>query len=247
MNKMLDLVTDISESIGAALGRHNISLDEYRAGVGYLMKVSEAKEIGLLCDVFMNWQVVNNADRGARNSKQTIQGPYFLEDAPLVDGKLPTYSKDNGVPLHVSGQIKDVNGKPVGGVGVDIWHSTPDGKYSGFHGLDADFSYRGKVMTDADGKYHVTTTLPVPYRIPDKGPTGALLEMMGRHSWRPAHVHFKLRKEGFKPLVTQAYFEGGDWVDSDSCRGVFPELVFKLGQDGDAKTLVVDFIMDSAS
>jgi protocatechuate 3,4-dioxygenase beta subunit len=39
--------------------------------------------------------------------------------------------------------------------------------------------------------------LPVGYQIPHKGPVGAMLKAMDRHSWRPAHVHFKVRADGF--------------------------------------------------
>src|SRR3546814_16138534 len=75
--------------------------------------------------------------------------------------------------------------------------------------------YRGKLVTDSQGNYRVRTTMPVPYQIPYEGPTGRLLGHLGSHTWRPAHVHFKVRKDGFEPLTTQYYFEGGKWVDDD--------------------------------
>src|SRR3546814_10150632 len=46
--------------------------------------------------------------------------------------------------------------------------------------------------------------------------------MMGGHSWRPAHVHFKVRADGFHTLTTQSHFEQGEYVDDDCCNGVRP-------------------------
>ncbi|WP_372512797.1 dioxygenase family protein [Bacillus salipaludis] len=31
-----------------------------------------------------------------------------------------------------------------------------------------------------------------------RGPVGELLKSIGRHSWRPAHIHFKISYEGFE-------------------------------------------------
>jgi chlorocatechol 1,2-dioxygenase len=69
-----------------------------------------------------------------------------------------------------------------------------------FHNnIPRDFD-RGKLRTDDAGRYQVRTTMPVAYQIPRKGPVGAMLEAMDRHSWRPAHVHFKVRADGCHTL-----------------------------------------------
>src|SRR3546814_18794727 len=98
--------------------------------------------------------------------------------------------------------------------------STPTGKYSGFHDNIPVAYYRGKLTSDSEGAYRVATTAPVPYQIPNQGYTGALLEAMGRHSWRPAHVHFKLRKPGFQTVTTPVYFEGCPRSASNRCSGM---------------------------
>ena len=82
----------------------------------------------------------------------------------------------------------------------------------------------------------------MPYTIPNTGPVGALLEMMGRHTWRPAHVHYKLRHDGFQELITQAYFEGGDYVDDDCCEGIVPPEFVKPHVKENGKVIFdVDF------
>ncbi len=245
--KINDVVMDIVDHIGKALAKHDVTLEQYRKGIGFIAKVQEAKEVPLLVDVFLNHIIVDIEERGARNSRQTIQGPYFLDAAPDVTNQLLTLPEDKGTPLIVRGRVVDERGRPAAGALMNIWHSTPDGRYSGFHGIERKDLYRGKLRTDADGRYQVATTLPVPYHIPDKGPVGELLKMMGKHSWRPAHVHFKITNDGCRPLTTQAYFEGGAWVDSDSCSGVHPALIYRLGKEGDAEVLEVNFILQDAA
>jgi len=226
--RVAEIAQSMVDAIRDVLVKHQVSEAEYRAGVMYMMQVAEAKEMALMCDVFLNSTIVEIKAAKTQGSMPAIQGPYFKDEAPFVDGKLKTYDTDEHEPLMLYGTVRDTSGAPVADAVVDIWHSTPDGRYSGFGGLHGDMPveyYRGKVKTDAQGQWRVRTTKPAPYQIPNKGPTGALLGMMGSHSWRPAHVHFKVRKEGFQPLTTQYYFQGGDWVDSDCCNGVKPDLI----------------------
>lgn len=247
MNNRIDkIVDDVANAIASALAENNVTRGEYRHAINYLGKVAEAKEIGLFFDVFLEHLVIKNQDRTGRNSAQAIQGPYFLEDIPWVDGKLKVMAEDNGEPLQIRATVKDPDGRAVPDATVFIWHSTPDGAYSKFHrDLPADL-YRGRVKTDSDGRFEVETTMPVPYSIPNKGPTGALLEMMGRHTMRPAHVHFKIRKEGFAEHTTQAYFEGGEWVDNDVAGGIVDALIFKLDEVDGIKALKIDFVLEPA-
>lgn len=172
-----------------------------------------------------------------------------MPDAPIIPngGEVLTYEDDRNVPMIVRGTVRDLEGKPIAGAVVDIWHSTPDGYYGGIHNdIPADF-YRGKVLTDAEGQYLVRSTLPVAYKIPDQGPTGALLVKMGRHSWRPAHVHFKVRADGFHTLTTQSYFEGGEYVDDDCCTGVRNSQIKGDVREDGAKVIENDFQLAPAA
>jgi Dioxygenase len=55
---------------------------------------------------------------------------------------------------------------------------------------------------------------------------GDLLEnILGRHSWRPAHLHFKIDADGYQPLTTQLYFAGDPYLDSDCGSAVKDSLV----------------------
>lgn len=241
-NRLNDIVSSLVESVRKVLVEHRVTPEEFRAGIGYLVEAAEAKELPLLIDVFFNITVAEITNMDSAASPTELQGPYFREDAPLVTDEIATDPRVKGTPMLLRGKVTDTKGDPVAGAEVFIWQSTPDGKYSGFHeGVPAGF-YRGKVLSGPDGKYSVRSTLPVPYQIKNDGPVGALLEKMGRHSWRPAHVHYKVRKLGFKEVTTQAYFEGGEWVGDDCCGGsVNPELIVPNRMVGDARLVEFDF------
>jgi catechol 1,2-dioxygenase len=61
---------------------------------------------------------------------------------------------------------------------------------------------------------------------------GDLLEnVLGRHSWRPTHLHFKIGADGYQPLITQLYFAGDPYLDSDCGSAVKDSLVIDLTKD----------------
>ena len=245
MNERLTkIVQDLIAAAGKVLAENNVTREEYRQGVHYLAKVQAEKELPLLIDVFLEHLVIKAEDHRGHNSAQAIEGPYFIEEVPWVERALKMAPEDKGEPFIVRGNVKAPDGAPVKDATVFLWHSTPDGAYGGIHdGIPAEL-YRGRLKTGADGKFEIATTLPVPYTIPDKGPVGALITMMGHHTWRPAHVHFKVRKDGFREFTTQAYFEGGEYVDDDVAGGIVDALIFPIQQEGKNKVLNVDFVLD---
>jgi chlorocatechol 1,2-dioxygenase len=247
MNERLSkIVTELVGAISKVLVDNQVTRQEYRNGVHYIDKTAAEGEIMLICDTFLEHLVIKGEDSRGQNSSQAVQGPFFIADVPWVDGKLEVSPEDNGEPLLIKGSVSAPDGTPVTDATVHVWHSTPDGAYTGFHRGMTPERYRGRLKTDASGKFEVLTTLPVPYSIPDKGPVGTLLAMMDRHPWRPAHVHFKVLKGGFTEFTTQAYFEGGEWVDDDVAGGVVDDLIFPIPLEGDKRILKVDFVLDPA-
>lgn len=243
------IVTDLVEAVRDVMRRHDVTFAEYRAGVGHMIKTQEARELPLLIDVFMNSTVVEIENRGRRGSKAAIQGPYFREGAPQVTDSLAIREEDRDQPRMVMrGRVTDEGGAPVAGAVIDVWHSTPEGRYSGVHGdIPLEF-YRGKITTDGDGRYEVRSILPVPYQIPNQGPTGELLERhMGGHSWRPAHIHYWVHAEGKRDLISQAYFEGDEYIEDDSCNGGGSEFMVPEAYEGDVRVMEVSFTLDDAA
>ena len=240
------VVSSIVKKVREAILENDVTMEEYRVAIGFLAKVMKAGEIPLMVDVFFNTTVVAAGNKKTRGSSNDLQGPYYREDAPLVpDGKIKTMEEFGGEPMELRGVVKDIKGKPVAGALIDVWSSTPDGKYSGFHDNIPVEYYRGKQRTDSKGRYKFTSTVPVPYQIPHHGPTGELMRAMGRHTWRPAHVHYMIQADGYQKLVTQAYFEGGDYVGDDSCEGMHTDefVMPKVIEDG-KRIVDIDFVLD---
>jgi catechol 1,2-dioxygenase len=65
------------------------------------------------------------------------------------------------------------------------------------------------------------------YEIPKSGPTGLVLSCLGRHFYRPAHLHLKLRHPQYVALTTQLYFDGGDYLLTDVANAVRDGLITK--------------------
>src|SRR3546814_19064322 len=71
-----------------------------------------------------------------------------------------SYDTDDHKPLIIRGTVSSDTGESLAGAVIDVWHSTPDGLYSGIHdNIPVDY-YRGKLVTDSQGNYRVRTTMP---------------------------------------------------------------------------------------
>ncbi len=249
--RVKEIVPDIVEAIRDVLRKHDVTFAEYRAGFMHLIKTQQAGEIPLLTDVFFNSTVVGIENQNRRGSRAAIQGPYFVPDAPHVDGELAIRDEDKDQPrMKMRGKITGLDGAPVANATIDVWHSTPEGRYSGIqkHGEIDKKYYRGKITTDANGAYECTSILPVPYQIPNKGPTGELLEKyLGGHSWRPAHIHYWVHADGMRDLISQAYFEGDEYIENDSCNGGGNEFMVPEAYEDGVRIMEVNFQLEPAA
>jgi hydroxyquinol 1,2-dioxygenase len=52
-----------------------------------------------------------------------------------------------------------------------------------------------------------------------------MLRALGRHSNRPAHIHFIVSADGHEPVTTMLFVEGDRYLDSDAVFGVKGSLV----------------------
>jgi protocatechuate 3,4-dioxygenase beta subunit len=146
------------------LTKHDVTFDGYRQGIAYTMKIVDQRELPLLIDVFLNTTICQIENSNFGGSMSTLEGPYFLDDAPFVNGALKTYQDDRHEPLLMRGKVIDEFCAPIAGAVIDVWHSAPDGHYGGFNNnVPRDFD-RGKLRTDDAGRYQVRTTAR---RLPD--------------------------------------------------------------------------------
>jgi catechol 1,2-dioxygenase len=217
------------------VARNNIGYDDYGKVMEYLITVGQSGEWPLWLDAFLESSVnTTSYGRGAWTDS-AILGPYYKPDAPLLTGKpakLPMRDNEPGRPMVFQAKVVSPDGKPVAGALLDVWHSTNDGIYSFFSpAIPDEYLLRGRIPAAKDGTAEIESIMPVPYEIPKDGPTGYLMnDVLGRHSWRPAHLHFKITADGFRPLITQLYFQDDPYLDSDSCGAVKDTLVLEVGK-----------------
>ena len=153
-------------------------------------------------------------------------GPFWRKDSPRTEnGGSIVRSPTPGLPIFVEGWVRDIEGQPVEGPEVDIWHTSAEGFYENQDPAQADMNLRGKLLTDARGYIAFRSVKPAGYPIPIGGPVGDLLRVQGRHNMRPAHIRFMIHKQGYRPQFSQIYSSDGPNLESDVQFGVTRALV----------------------
>lgn len=156
---------------------------------------------------------------------RTIEGPLYVENAPVYDSEATLCSDEPGAPMQVSGVVKDQQGKPIVGALVEIWHASASGGYSNFDPSLKAFAFRGGIRTGDAGTYKANSIMPSGYAVPPSGSTETLLDRLGRHGRRPAHIHFFVSAPGYKHLTTQINIAGDPDTYDDFAFATREELV----------------------
>ena len=243
------IVTDVLKGVHDAIKKHDVTYPEFQAAKAWLMAVGDGGEWPLFMDVFVEHAVEEQVAKSQHGTKGSIEGPYYLPDQVRLGSTctLPQRDDEPGTPLQFTGQVRGIDGNPLPGSEVDIWHADADGYYSGFAPDLPEGNLRGIVVTDDQGRFSIRTVQPAPYQIPTDGPTGQLIEAAGWHPWRPAHLHLMVRAAGHRTITTQLYFAGGEWLDSDVAEATKPELVLDPKDDGSgSRTAEYDFELEPA-
>ena len=206
---------------------------EWEAAIGFLtatgqMCDGERQEFILLSDILGVSMLVDAVanPRPAAATQSTVLGPFHVADAPVRQMGETISLDGKGEPCLFEGRVLDLDGNPVEGAMLDVWSDNADGFYDVQQpDLQPRGNNRGRFVTGADGRYAFVGIRPVSYPIPDDGPVGNLLKALGRHPWRPAHMHYIVTAPGFVPLVTHTFVEGDEYLSSDAVFGVKDSLV----------------------
>ncbi|MCZ0999481.1 catechol 1,2-dioxygenase [Streptomyces mirabilis] len=244
------LVTELLTAAHDIIRRHKVTYAEYDALKSWLIQVGQDGEWPLFLDVWLEHVVEEVASENREGSKGTIEGPYYIPDAPALpaDATLPMREDEGGTPLLFQGQVTGVDGPPLSGAKVEIWHADDDGYYSQFAPNLPKWNLRGTVVADDQGNFKIHTVEPAPYQIPTDGSCGKLIDAAGWHAWRPAHLHLKVSAPGHQLITTQLYFQGGSHVEDDIAQAVKPDLVLAPTPvaDGQGNEVTYDFVLDKA-
>lgn len=206
---------------------------EWEYGIEFLTRTGQMcddkrQEFILLSDtlgVSMLVDAINHpVPEGA--TETTVLGPFFVQSAPEKQLGDDISGGMQGEAMIVTGSVSTVDGQPIVGTVVDVWHSDNDGYYDVQQlNKSDDFAMRARFHADQNGRFHFWSIKPAAYPIPHDGPVGEMLKAQGRHPWRPAHVHFMISAPGYEQLVTHVFVAGDQYLDSDVVFGVKDSLI----------------------
>ena len=140
-----------------------------------------------------------------------VQGPFYPRKKPADQDADLTYVADRteraaGQVIHLQGKVLGPEGEPIAGARVEIWQANANGRYahpndSNPAPLDPNFQGYASLVTDAEGRFRVTTIKPGAYP-------------MDSQTMRPPHIHFDIRSKD-SHLITQMYFKGEPLNEDD--------------------------------
>jgi protocatechuate 3,4-dioxygenase beta subunit len=221
--RLAGIVGDMTDAITDIVNKHQISIEEFRAAVAF------ARDIGLATDDRRNeWVLLfdtmgisgaveaANLIRPTGATPQTMLGPFHRSKAP-AKANGDTISIDNvGTPLTFFTKVVDLEGQPIPDATVDVWQANSDGVYENQDpDSQPEFNLRGRFQTDARGQASFQTVRPAGYTLPEDGPVGHLMRLLGQSMTRPAHIHFRVEAKGFQTLVTQVLDRSDPHIETD--------------------------------
>jgi catechol 1,2-dioxygenase len=235
-----EVLEDLEKVLIAFMRKHHITHDQYRKATQILVDTIKKGEESLLYDVFLEAESTDIGNQGHKGSPEAIEGPFYMPGAPKLQEPphvMPMRHEERGDVLFFAGRVTDEEGNPLAGAELDMWHADSDGLYSNIHPDVPRWNLRACFETDANGEFNVRTIVPPPYEIPKDGPTGKVLKAMGRHFFRPAHLHVKVRHPDFSEMTSQIYFVGGEYLESDVANAVRDGLVAQLQRHDDTRAI----------
>jgi hydroxyquinol 1,2-dioxygenase len=182
-----------------------------------------------------------NHRRPGGATENTVLGPFFVHGAPEIRNGDDMAAGWKGEPTYVSGTVRSTDGKPIAGALLELWQSNSEGLYDVQVADIGGKQLRARLRTDEEGRFRFRTIKPTAYPVPTDGPVGLILNRMGRHPMRPAHLHFIVSAPGYETVVTHLFVEGDPYLDSDVVFAVKNSLVIEFKRsDSETEAKKVD-------
>jgi protocatechuate 3,4-dioxygenase beta subunit len=261
--RLAEVVSAITRHLHAVVKEIEPTQDEWLAAIKFLTETGHKsddwrQEFILLSDVFgvsMLVDAINNR-KPSGASESTVLGPFHVPNAPELPMGTNICLDGKGHPMLIKGRILNTEGHPIEGTKIDVWQTNDDGFYDVQQkGIQPDFNLRGVFRTGSDGTYNFWGAKPLFYPIPDDGPVGKLLRSLGRHPFRPAHLHYILEANGYETLITHIFDPDDKYIHSDAVFGVKesllakfdliedPERIAREGAAGSFYEVIHDFVL----
>lgn len=257
--RMKRIVLRVLQDAARLIEDLQISDDEFWTAVDYLNRLGGKNEAGLLVaglglEHFLDLLAdARDAQVGkVGGTPRTIEGPLYVAGAPIAQGevRMDDGSEDGqATVMYLDGRVLDLNGAPVAGAIVDLWHANTQGNYSYFDQSQSDYNLRRRIVTDAEGRYRARSIVPSGYGCNPQGPTQECLDQLGRHGQRPAHIHFFISAPGYRHLTTQINLSGDQYLWDDFAYATRDGLVgdVAFSEDGRSARMTFDFALQGAA
>src|SRR6201982_1937966 len=183
------LLQELVKSLHEYVSRTGLTFEEWDYAIDFLTRTGHKctdirQEFILLSDVLgvsMLVDAVNHRDRDGA-TETTVLGPFYVGEHKVTPHGTDVSESLEGERMFVQSRVTDLNGKPLAGVSVDIWHADGDGRYDS---QKASYATEGPVsrarfITDSDGRFFFRTILPCSYPIPTDGPVGEMITQTKR-------------------------------------------------------------------
>jgi catechol 1,2-dioxygenase len=231
--RMKKIVHRVMHDIFQIVEDFDVTPEEFWSAVYYVGELGANGEVALLApglgmDRYLDIRMDAEDEQAGLTggTPRTIEGPLYVAGAPMSEGfARMDDGSDNAVPMMIIGKVTDENGSPLADAVVDIWHADTKGAYSYFDQSQSEYNLRRRIKTDGEGRYTAQSIVPSGYGCPPEGSTQQLLNQLGRHGNRPAHIHYFVSKPGYKHLTTQINLAGDEYTYDDFAFATRDELV----------------------
>jgi catechol 1,2-dioxygenase len=247
--RLREILTLVVSHVHAITREAKITHDEWWQAIDFLTRAGKMcsdsrQEFILLSDILGISMLVDAIDHvgGPGLSESTVLGPFYAgQQRELAAGESILLREEASDPLEMRGRVTDSQGRPIVNALVEVWQTAPNQLYDVQDKDQPDGHLRASFRSDAAGTYRFRTITPVSYPIPDDGPAGQLLAAMGRHPFRPAHIHFMISAPRYRALVTHLFLDGDKYLGSDAVFGVKPSLIIRPRRMDGINTVEYDF------
>ena len=147
-------------------------------------------------------------------------------------------AQEPGTRIHISGTIVDLNGKPVSGVKMFLYHTDATGYYSRPVNNPRQARLNGTLWSNASGQYSFSTIKPAPYGDVSSPP--------------PMHIHVHLQAPGGPDhWVESFYFEDDQRLHTEDVTrsrelGRFANVISLASSSNGVLKALRDFRIDPA-
>ena len=213
-----EVMTSLAKHLHMFAKDVNLTHAEWDKGIQFLESMTEftnkeRHEFVLMSDLFGLSSLVDMINTVPGGTSSSVLGPFHVSGSPTIPFGHDMKRHYPGPVLLATGVVRNMQGDVIEGAELDIWQTAPNGLYSSQDPDQDTYSFHGIQYTNAEGRYGFTTVKPVSYEVPTDGPGGEFLRARGRHAWRPSHLHFIVKAEGYRTLVSEIFADEDPYLD----------------------------------